>query len=78
MKVNCPVICMPVGDLPRLVEHYGVGVLSKKVDARAYAEAIFRAMQISPLDFEKSLTKASQDFDLERIVPEFLRSIDQK
>ena len=75
LKAKCPIIAMPVGDMPRLIKKYQVGVIANAVDAKSYANAIAKATKKCPLTYEKALSWASSDFDLGAIVPEFLRLI---
>jgi glycosyltransferase involved in cell wall biosynthesis len=72
MQAGCPVIAMPVGDLPRLVAQYGVGVAASAVTPEAFADAIRAAVRTSPGVFQKGLLRAAQSFDIEQIVKQFL------
>ncbi len=65
MKCSCPVVCMPVGDLPRLVDKYKVGVLAKEVNAQYFALAIRKIIHQTPGSFVEGLSSASQDFNLD-------------
>jgi glycosyltransferase involved in cell wall biosynthesis len=76
MKCRSPIISMPVGDLPRLVTDYQVGVLAENVSAIAFAQAIRQALQQAPLDFESGLLRATTDFDLETIVKNWLLDLE--
>lgn len=76
MKCRSPIVSMPVGDLPRLVTDYQVGVLAENVSAIAFAQAIRQALQQAPSDFESGLSRAATDFDLETIVTEFISTTD--
>lgn len=78
MKCQCPIISMPVGDLPRLFEQYQVGTLAKTVTAPAFAQAIHEMLQRSPREFAPQLARAAQDFSLEHAVNSFLQTIRQK
>lgn len=40
MAAGCPIICNPVGDLGRIVEKHGCGILLKEIDATAIRNAI--------------------------------------
>ena len=75
MKTYCPIISMPVGDLPRLVEQYCVGILSKSVTSFDFAQAIANALKSNPFHFSNQLEKASSQFDSKKIVANFLNEI---
>lgn len=75
VQVRTPIIATPVGDLPRLHAKYDFGVLASRTDSRAYAEAICRALDANPVQFENGLRGAMQDFDLVKIVNRFVRDI---
>lgn len=78
MKCQCPIISMPVGDLPRLFQQYQVGMLAKNVSAAAFAQAIHQILQHSPQEFAPQLAQAAQDFSLKHAVDNFLQRIRQK
>lgn len=67
MKCKCPIIAMPVGDLPRLVSQYGVGELADTVTAPAFAQAISRLLQVTPMRFENGLQLASGEFNVQHV-----------
>jgi len=75
MKCQCPIISMPVGDLPRLLIDYQVGILAKQVSAPAFATAIQEMLTFVPQDFAPQLQRAAQDFSLEQVVANFLQFI---
>jgi len=78
MKCQCPIISMPVGDLPRLLIDYQVGILAKQVSAPAFATAIQEMLTHTPQEFTKQLEKAAQDFSLEQVVTTFLQIISRR
>ena len=69
MKLDLPVISMPVGDLLELVSS-GVGILSKRVDAHSFAQAIQNALQAARNPVE--LRRMSACFDLGSAVEEII------
>jgi glycosyltransferase involved in cell wall biosynthesis len=73
MKCRSPVIAMPVGDLPELLQHFRVGVLASDVTALAYAKAIQSALGRAPAQFSQGLDHAVQLFSPAHIVDEFLQ-----
>lgn len=78
MKCQCPIISMPVGDLPRLFQQYQVGTLAKNVSAAAFAQAIHEMLQHTPQEFAPQLARAAEAFSLEHAVNRFLHLIRQK
>lgn len=75
MKAKCPVICTPVGDLPRLVADHKVGVVAKGLDSGMLATAIAKATKYPPHGFDLQLIRAAEAFNLERIIPKYLKHI---
>jgi glycosyltransferase involved in cell wall biosynthesis len=65
MKLACPVVCMPVGDLPRLLREYGAGICATHVTAAALAAAIREAISRRPSEFGVAVRNAAARFDLE-------------
>jgi glycosyltransferase involved in cell wall biosynthesis len=72
MQAKCPVIATPVGDLPRLLETYHVGVLAKEPSTRAFADAIHAAIEKPLILFDQDLQRAAQAFDLTQTGRTFL------
>lgn len=65
MKLGCPVVAMPVGDLPSLVgKTPPCGVLARQVSAPTYAEALRNALHAAPLSFANGVVSAAAPFDL--------------
>jgi glycosyltransferase involved in cell wall biosynthesis len=62
MKMQLPVIAMPVGDLPALFADDTVGCLAQSVDARAFAAAISRGLQRRPADFAAGMARCGKRF----------------
>jgi glycosyltransferase involved in cell wall biosynthesis len=68
MQMNCPIIAMPVGDLPDLVRTFKVGVLAENVSSITFCHAIRQALS-EPIDqYKKGLERAREEFDLNRSV----------
>lgn len=67
LKLRCPVICTPVGDLPGIVSKHQVGVIAAGVDARAIRDAIREAVLGERQIDERALDEAAEVFDMERI-----------
>lgn len=65
MKMQLPVIAMPVGDLPALFARDDVGCLAESVDARAFAAAISRGLQRPPAGFAAGMARCGMRFAIE-------------
>lgn len=65
MKLGCPVLANPVGDLPRLVgEPPQCGRVAEFQDCSRYASLMSAALHQPPLEFSKGLEKMARRFDL--------------
>lgn len=73
VKLRTPVVSTPVGDLPRLLNTFGVGTLASGVSASAYADAIRTSLNRPSSEFQSGLALAGQSFDLRQISDDFLR-----
>lgn len=62
MKMQLPVVSMPVGDLPALVRRHAVGTIATGVDAAAFADAVRRTLTRSPSDFSSGMLACCRDF----------------
>lgn len=67
MKLECPVVAMPVGDLTALVSENGVGLLATNVTAAAYARALVMALRVSAAARIPHLQECARQFDLPSI-----------
>ena len=67
MKLECPVVSMPVGDLPRLIGENDVGVLASDVSATAYARALSSALRMPASACMRQLQACARQFDLPSI-----------
>jgi glycosyltransferase involved in cell wall biosynthesis len=73
MKLGRPVVCMPVGDLKRLLTEYPVGICSPEVTAAAFANALHVALTSPPIARADALARAASPFSLAHsIVPQIL------
>lgn len=75
MQMACPVIAMPVGDLPNLVRRLHVGAVAKDISPFAYADAIRRALREGPATFATGLHNASRSFSVNASVQNFIAKI---
>jgi glycosyltransferase involved in cell wall biosynthesis len=75
MQLGTPIIATPVGDLPRLFEHYECGVLADAVTSEGLADALCAALFRDPRSFLTGVERARADFDTRFIVRQFLDAI---
>lgn len=76
MKMRCPVIGNPVGDLTVLVGDGPVGVVATAVSAQAYADAIRAALYTSPAEYGPALDAMAMRFSLgENLVPRIIADL---
>jgi glycosyltransferase involved in cell wall biosynthesis len=75
MQCRCPVVAMPVGDLPRLVAQYRVGVAASAVTARAFSSALRQALQQQPETFAAGLVAAQTDFNVAAAAKNFIAHV---
>jgi len=66
MQAGCPVITTPVGDLPRILTEYQVGILSADISPRAFAAALRSALRKPPDSYRKGIGSALADFSVEQ------------
>jgi glycosyltransferase involved in cell wall biosynthesis len=64
MQARRPLIATPVGDLPRLIAEYGVGMLARAADPEALAIAIRSALNQDPCSLHRGLSRAAADSDV--------------
>ncbi len=64
MQSACPVITMPVGDLPRLAREYATGIVAESVSADGFKIAIQKALITAPAHFQQQLDYARQQFSV--------------
>jgi glycosyltransferase involved in cell wall biosynthesis len=68
MKLEAPVIAMPVGDLPTLIGGPSpAGVVAREVSAPAFAEAIEAATRRAASDFAAGVASRRAEFDLDAV-----------
>ncbi len=73
MKLGCPVITMPVGDLRELVAtEPPCGLVVSSVSAPAFASAIMQAVEGSPRSLEQGIRRAARMFDLNQVANRIL------
>lgn len=72
LKLRCPVICTPVGDMGQIVSQYGVGLVAAGVSAEKIGRAISDAVSGRHRFEQDSLDEAASVFDEKRIVGRLL------
>ncbi len=75
MKLGRPVIAMPVGDLPRLIDENPCGILANTVSSEAFAEAIRDALQATTNTFREGIARQARRFDLPSIAKAITREV---
>jgi glycosyltransferase involved in cell wall biosynthesis len=76
MKLGCPVIATPVGDLPRLFSELSIGILTEDTAPSNIAQAINVAIATDVLSFEPGMRLMAERFDLKTgVVDHLLRAV---
>jgi len=73
MKLGRPVIAMPVGDLPRLMQNVSCGILASEPTDKALAEAVKRALHSAANEFSIGIDAQARRFDLATIAADITR-----
>lgn len=74
MKCKSPVIAMPVGDLPELMQQFSVGYVADDITADDFLASIRLALATPCVTFETGLAQASARFDVKIIVESFVEA----
>lgn len=73
LKLGCPVLATPVGDLPGLLDrNEPAGLLAGDVSAPAYAQMLSVALNRSPASFREGVEQTRTMFDMETVVARLL------
>lgn len=76
LQTCCPLVAMPVGDLPYLIQEYKVGVIARGVTGNAFANALRKMLhEYNPEMFMDSIMKIKDRFDVQVVAREFARKI---
>ncbi len=75
VQARCPLITTPVGDLPRLLNSYQLGVLSQDVSSDGLAAAIRAALDKPPQLFKAGLATVLGQFSVDNACNQFLRAL---
>jgi glycosyltransferase involved in cell wall biosynthesis len=67
MKLKRPVLAMPVGDLPTLIQSSHCGLLARSVSANDYALALKILLKSKTKDFAIGVSSQAGKFDLEKL-----------
>jgi glycosyltransferase involved in cell wall biosynthesis len=74
VKLRCPVICTPVGDLRNIVPEWKVGFCAAEISSSGLVDTIRRALRTPPAGFDLMLNAAAERFSLQSAVcPHLLR-----
>ena len=74
VKLGRPVVVMPVGDLPALLDRYEIGVRADDVSSAAYAGAIRAALRRQASSHAPALFACAREFDLGMIGASLIKS----
>jgi glycosyltransferase involved in cell wall biosynthesis len=73
LKLGCPVLATPVGDLPDLLGRtHPAGMLADTVSATAYARMLSAALGRSPASFAEGIEEVRKQFDMDVVVMRLL------
>lgn len=75
MQLGRPVIAMPVGDLPALIERHGCGLRAQATNATAFAKSLRQALHTSPREFAAGIQSARMQFDIQASAQQFLQPL---
>ncbi|QNH11642.1 glycosyltransferase [Xanthomonas sp. SI] len=75
MKLKCPVIATPVGDLPALLQGKTGGVVAKDLSAKSFHKAMEAALLSSPYDLSSGIRELAAQFDISDIAAKVYSSL---
>lgn len=75
LQCHVPIIGSPVGDIPRLMTDYSIGVLANDVSANGFKHAIEKAIHQSPAVYTNGIKQANKLFNIEQAVIRFLNTL---
>lgn len=75
MKMGKPIISMPTGDLPRLVNSPPCGILAKEISVDSYTIAIRQALSTTTSRFQDGIKKQAEAFNLPILAQNLLKKI---
>ena len=71
MKCQCPIVSMPVGDMPQLVKKYQVGIVANSITSESFSTAISKMLEKNLVNYKSGMSNASRDFDTKKAVEAF-------
>lgn len=74
IKLGRPVVAMPVGDLPTLIENRS-GILASEVSAAAYCQALQQAIHGSPEVFKVGVATCASQFQLDLLAKKIVEEV---
>jgi glycosyltransferase involved in cell wall biosynthesis len=78
LQMNCPVVAMPAGDLPALIDRDRCGICARTVDPLSFAAAMREAIRSSPRAFENGLAAARSTFEPKQAIAALIEQIEKK
>ncbi len=79
IKLQCPVISTPVGDLTRIISgEHKCGILAKGLSPTDFTEALRKAFRTSPCNFLKGINDIRDVFDISGVAEKLLASFEQE
>ncbi|MEO7621668.1 MAG: glycosyltransferase [Gallionella sp.] len=77
MKLDCPVVCMPTGDLPALIANEPrCGVIASNISSAAFAVALSNALREAPATFSSGMIARAGQFGLDNVACRVLSAMD--
>ena len=76
MKLGAPVVAMPVGDLQHLIKTAPqCGLSAASIEPSAFADALSRALQSSPMTFSEGTKMRASEFELARSIEKLMAPV---
>ena len=72
LQMRVPVIAMPVGDLPELIQKYRCGIVSQKANVISFAQAIEEGVESKGGFFTNGTKAASDHFKVPQAIKTWL------
>lgn len=76
LKLRCPVICTPVGDMGEIVSRYRAGIVTNRAGVEAIRKAVSEAVLGAHVFADTALDEAAAVFDLQRIAGRVLQLVE--
>ena len=73
LQLDRPVVAMPVGDLKRLIETMHCGIVAEQPDAQALAQAMMRAIETDPKEFQVKNLENKKYFNISHNVTQWIQ-----